>query len=87
MARNPFLRADSPATETLVSRFITILRTFLGSLTVAQLRERLVAAGLPQALADQVTRLDEIPDLVVAALLARIPDAGIRAEVRRRLEL
>jgi hypothetical protein len=88
MARNPFFIEDqAPDIQSPVERAIVVLRTFLGTRTVAELRAKLVRSGLPSGLANTVVRLDEIPDPVLNVLLSRIADPRVLAEVRRRLRL
>jgi hypothetical protein len=87
MARNPFFQAPPAAPEALVTRHIRVLQTFLAVKSVPELQAKLTAAGLAPGLVNQVNRLDEIPDGVINALLARIADPLVQGEVRRRLRL
>jgi hypothetical protein len=88
VARNPFFNAEPDAPiRAPVEAALVALRSFLSTRSLPALRTKLVRAGLAQAVADTVVRLDDIPDPVVNFLLNRIPDVTVRNEVRRRLRL
>jgi crotonobetainyl-CoA:carnitine CoA-transferase CaiB-like acyl-CoA transferase len=88
VARNPFVEPlIAGLSRAEVDKLARVVRTYLTSGTVAQLRARLVAAGVPAGVANTVAQLDDVPDAVLRLLHPRLADDAVWDALRARLGL